>query len=132
MPYEFEVAATSCELAREILDVGIEAYKAVHNSATAYNYMCVENVSLAPPASQIFLTVYLVGLIPSIIGWSVLYRRGAPAGAFFKWGICCGVVPVFGPIVALLGSGIVSGAFGRSVVIGRLQEVGNRNADDTH
>ena len=130
MPTNFEVAATNCELAREILDVGIEAYKAVRDSATAYSYTCVENVE--PSASQILLTLYVLGLIPTLIGWTVLYCRRAPVDAFFKWGICCVVLPVFGPFVALLGFVKLPEAIARYSVAGSWQEAGNRNADDPH
>jgi len=132
MPFEFEVASTNCELAQKILDVGIEAYQTAWDLLTTYSYTCVESVSLRPSASQIFLTLYVVGLIPTIIGWAVLYRRGAPTDAFFKWGICCAVIPIFGPFVALLGFVNLSGAFGRFSVAGSLQKAGNRNADHPH
>ncbi len=73
---DFEVVATDCQLAGEILDVGIEAYTAARDSATAYNYICVGNASLSPSPSQIFLSFYIVGLIPTLIGWAILYRQG--------------------------------------------------------
>ncbi len=132
MPINFEVAATNCKLAREILDVGIEAYKSGRDPATAYSYTCVENVELTPSATQIFLTLYVLGLIPTLIGWAVLYRRRAPVDAFFKWGICCVVLPAFGPFVALLSFVKLPEAIARYSVAGSWQEVGNPNADDPH
>ncbi len=132
MPYDFEVSATNCELAREILNVGMDAWTAARDWARSYSYDCVEYVIQTPSASQIFLTLYLAGLIPAIIGWAVLYRRGASPDELFKWGICCVLLPGIGPFVALLGFLHLSGDFGRFPVAGSMQEVDGRNADNSY
>ena len=105
MPTNFEVVATNCELAQEILDAGIEAYVANLANTPDYQYICIEKMEPAFSAWQIFLAIYMVLLIPTFISWVVLHRKGAPADQLLILGAMSMILPVIAPIVVLMNFG---------------------------
>lgn len=102
MPSNFDVVATNCELAQEILDAGIEAYVANLASAPDYQYNCIEKMEQALAAWQIFLAIYVVLLIPTFISWVVLHRKSAPANQLLFLGVMSLIFPFIAPIVVLM------------------------------
>lgn len=105
MPVEFEVVANNCELASQILDTGIASHLADHVSKPEFRYICSETVEPSLTAWQIFIALYLVVVIPTLIGWAVLYRRRAPAEKFINLGALSMIFPVIAPIIVLLSFG---------------------------
>ena len=126
----FEIAATNCEVVGQILDAGIASYVAGLDQARDFVFTCSETIELSPSASQIFLRFYILFLIPTLIGWAILYRRGAKASEFFEWGIVAVVVPIIGPLVSPLSFVKIPTVLGRVEMIRYNQETGNRHAND--
>lgn len=102
MPVEFEVIANNCELASQVLDAGIKSYAAMRDLEPSYSFTCAENARPTISAWQFFLSIYAVVLIPAVIGWAVLYRKGARTDKFFMWGIGSVLFPIIMPLVALM------------------------------
>lgn len=102
MPTKFEVVATNCKLAQEILDAGIEAFVANFANTPDYEYICIEKMEPVFSAWQIFLAIYIVLLIPTFISWVVLHRKSAPADQFFILGTMSMILPVIAPIVVFI------------------------------
>ena len=102
MPINFEVAATNCELAREILDAGIQDYVGNLANESEYLYTCIENIKPSLSAWQIFLAIYIALLIPAFICWVVLHRKGASADQLIILGVLSLLMPAIGPIIMLL------------------------------
>lgn len=102
MPVEFEVTANNCEIASQVLDAGIASYAAERAAQLDFQYSCLETMEPALTAWQIILAIYVVALIPAIIGWAVLYIRGEPTDKFFNWGALSFLMPIVGPLLALM------------------------------
>jgi hypothetical protein len=105
VPTSFEVVATNCELAQQILDAGNEVFKANLANDSELVYTCIEKASRSLTAWQVFLAIYIVLLIPTFVGWVVLYRKGAPSDQLLALGVLSMLLPVFAPLVALMGFG---------------------------
>ena len=135
MPTNFEVVATNCELAQEILDAGIEVFAANLADESDFVYSCIENAETSLTAWQIFLAIYTVLLIPAFISWVVLHRKGAAAEELLILGAMSMILPVIAPIVALMQIGqnpeAVEVAVAMEAGPGRLLRR-IRNADDQH
>jgi len=105
MPADFEVVANDCKIASQVLDAGIASHLADRVIKPEFQYICSETVEPSLTAWQIFVALYIVVVIPTLIGWAILYRRRTPAENFFILGALSMVFPVIAPIIILLNVG---------------------------
>ena len=96
-----EVAATHCDIATHILDAGIASFQDAQVQQT-FQYTCVEQAQPALTNWQMLLSIYLVVMIPALIVWAILYRKGLGRAEFFKWGVASFLMPVLAPFAALV------------------------------
>lgn len=138
MPVEFQVVTNNCEIVSQVLDAGIPSYLADRAVKPEFQYSCIETMEPALTAWQIFLTIYVVALMPAIVGWAVLYFKGKQADKFFKWGALSFCMPLVGPFLALIpvdeNSGFVNKmAVNRKLgIIRKSPSQGNRHANDAN
>ena len=132
MPVEFEVVTNNCEIVSQVLDAGITSHVADHVTKPDFQYTCIETMEPSLTAWQIFLAIYVVALIPAILGWAVLYLKGEQTDKFFKWGSLSFVVPLVGPLLALVPVDEHSGFILKLAVNRKSPSQVNRYADDAN
>ena len=131
MPAEFEVVANNCELVKQILDAGIDAYAAARVGEPALQFTCMETSEPALGALQICLAIYFTLVIPTLIAWAILYRRGEPAESLCMLGGLSMIFPLVAPIIMLSNFGHSANAGGRVLLASHGLIAKRRpNADD--
>lgn len=132
MPSEFEVVTNNCEIVSQVLDAGIASYVAERVAQLDFQYTCIEILDQSLTTWQIFLAIYVVALIPAIIGWAVLYIKGEPTDKLLKLGFLSFMMPLFGPLLALIPLDEHSGFISKLAVARKTSRQGNQHADNAN
>lgn len=109
----FQIITDNCDVVGRIIEAGIDD---TLPAVSSLEWTCIETapdaagglhsgmVGFAPSFVAIELTM-LAGLLSFVLiplAWIALYRRGAPARDLLFWGALAVVIPLLGPLVALL------------------------------